>query len=247
MGFNTLRFRVDEPTGDAPPSEPVAAPAAPVTPPAAPPPSSGWTGPSQEEWEQTQSFQNAILQALYEPGEEEPGTPAEPPTFDFSTPEKVAEFVRAQVKEGAEKLYEERVGPYLPVLDKQLAEEGKAVVHAELTKIAKGDEGRGVQGIGDFDLEMAGRVAQAFHATGVPPEQAIRLAAQETRAYEERIRSSALAAQQGQINNRLEAGHVPAPTGAVHEQDAPRAGEDKYVRIAREWEERKRASGSPVG
>ena len=246
MGFNTLRFRVDEPAGGEPVSEPVATPAAPPTPPAAAPPAS-WTGPSREEWEQTQAFQSAILQALYEPGEEEPGTPAEPPTFDFSTPEKVAEFVRAQVKEGAEKLYEERVGPYLPVLDKQLAEEGKAVVHAELTKIAKGDEGRGVQGIGDFDLEMAGRVAQAFHATGVPPEQAIRLAAQETRAYEERIRSSALAAQQGQINNRLEVGHVPAPTGAVHEQDAPRAGEDKYVRIAREWEERKRASGSPVG
>ena len=243
MGFNTLRFRVDEPAGADPPVEPVAAPA----PPAAAPPAS-WSGPSREEWEQSKAFQDAILTALYEPEEDDAATPpATPAEIDLSTPDKVLSLIEQKAEEKARALYEERMGPYMPMMDKMAAEEGKAVVHAELTKIAKGDEGRGVQVIGDFDLEMAGRVAQAFHATGVPPEQAIRLAAQETRAYEERIRTGALAAQQGQINNRLEAGHVPAPTGAVHEQDAPRAGEDKYVRIAREWEERKRASGSPVG
>src|SRR3990167_6281702 len=108
MGFNTLRFRVDEPAAalEPPPAEPVAPPAAPA--PASPPPS-GWTGPSREEWEQTQAFQNAIVQALYEPEPEGQGVPAEPPAFDFSTPEKVAEFVRAQGKGGAERLYEEGV------------------------------------------------------------------------------------------------------------------------------------------
>ena len=243
MGFNTLRFEADPSGGgvEAPPPAPVApAPA----PPASPPPAS-WA-PSREEWEQTQAFQSAVMTALMEDDQPDPAV-GPPPQIDLSTPEKVVALIEEKAAEKAQALMSERLGPYMPVLDKQMAEEGKALVHAELTKIAKGDPDRGVEGVGEFDLDMAGKLAQSFHATGIPPEQAILLAARETYAYEARIRQAALTAERGQMQNRLEAGREPAPGGAVHESAPAREGEDRYQRIAREWEEKRKTAGSPVG
>lgn len=215
----------------------------PVAPPAAEP----WA-PSRQEWEEQQQLHRIVLEALAAPDEPEY---VEPETPQFRTPEELMEYVQAQVNAGAERLYEERMGPYVPVLDKMAADEGKALVDAELDKIANGDPARGVTGIGEFDKGYANVLAQAYFNQGVQPHEAILRAAQETKALQDRTRAEGAQAERGQMQNRLEHGVQPAPGSAVsvqenYPQGAP-PGMDKYELAAWNWNQRNASRGSPVG
>lgn len=249
--FRGLVFQADPDGGGTPAgADPPAAPPAlePVPAPAAAAPAPASWAPSREEWDQTQEFQRLIIEALQEP-EPDP-TAGVPPQIDFSNPQAVIDLIEQKSNERAEALIGERFGPYQPVMDQMVAEQGKALVMAELDKLSAGDAAAGVAAVGPFDKEMAAQLAQAYFHPSADPREVLLAAARATQAWEMRVKSGALDAERTQMQNRLDAGATPSgPAADLAPGYPPGAPEglDKYQLTAWRWEQTRKAQGSPVG
>lgn len=208
---------------------------------------------SRGDWEATQTqlaesraFQEAVIGALQDDEGAIP-TPAELP--NLSDPEAARHYMEEIANQRAEALYKERFEPYMPVIEKITKDEGKRMVVEELDKIANGDQGRGIEGIGDFDREYAAELAHAYFVQGVPADQAIRSAAERTRALQTRAAQGGASGERTVLQNRLSAPLTPSDAGgaAVETPRSPLTGRDRYEQAAADWLEGRRAPGMPVG
>lgn len=207
----------------AAPAEPAAAPAAPAAP--------SWGGPSQQEWEASQAFQRALLDAINEP--DEPIAPATP----------AAELTPQQI---AEKMLEEKVGPYMPILDQIAEEKGREIVSAHIEKLKTDDPE--IAALGDFDTKRAVAMSQAFLAQGMDAASAIRAAALEIGSYAKEIREQSGAAETQQIQNRVDQPpQAPAAPAAVTQNEPTQTGRDRYEARAQAWLESRHGVGTPTG
>lgn len=215
--------------------------------PTPPAPPAGWQGPSQEEWQNVMGFQSLILDALAE--DTDTGDPVTPDLPNLTDPAQARAFMETVANQRAEQLYKERFAPFEPILNDVAKEKGKEMVVGELDRIAKGDPASGRAGIGEFDREQATIVAQAYFAQGIPADKAIRLAAENTLAHEQRIRASSLGAERQQMQHRFDAGWEPRAGARAGEETPPvPSGRDKYEQIAADWLAKSQTRGpSPVG
>lgn len=230
----------------APAPAPIAAPA-----PAAPAPAAeAWQGPSRDEWEATQTFVQLVASALSEEDPPDPVAPAAPPALDLSNPQAIIDLIESKSNERAEAIIGDRFGPYQPVMDQMVAEEGKKLVLGELEKIAKGDPERGVEGIGEFNRDLAAKLAQAYFHPSADPRQVLMAAAKEAQMFGQSERTAALGQERGALQNRLDAGNTPSGPAADAQPGYPEGappGLDKYQLTAWRWEQNRAGRGSPVG
>lgn len=202
-----------------------------------------WAGPSQQEWQETQEAlgQFAQLMEYLQAEPEAPAGPPEPSIFeraaagevDLADPETFQSAIRAE----AERLMEERFGPYQPILEAQAQQQGEAMVHEALDAIAKD--------MGEFDRNHALIATQSLLANGVPPEQAFRQAAAITRQFEERTRAAAIEEYKKSLGNLEDVEPEPLGGGAARESEQYKVDPhdpDKYERVAQRFMERKRAA-----
>lgn len=164
-----------EPTPEATPPEPDVAPEVPA-----------WSGPSQEEWQQTQSFLSQIagvLPGIYEgvnglqPKPEE----SQAPEYDPFDPASVDAYMNWKLEQRLSAAFDEHLGPFQGLLGMMASEKGEALARSELESI-KGD-------IGDFDQDTAYLVASGIIERGGDPSDALRQAATFAHDFEERIRA----------------------------------------------------------
>lgn len=234
--------------------EPPAAPAdpghgsEPAVPPSAASEPAGWTGPSRQEWEDSQAFQRAVLEALNTPDDQASSGPPSPRAMpEFQTAEEAYAFVENLANERAQALYQEQFGPYVPILDEFAKKQGEELVTSKLSEIS----GQLELGLGDASIKQAAMLAQTFFGQGVPADQAIRAAAEMQAAHDQEIRKQALAEQTERMQNRLDDGtQPPAGRGAEEVQQYSGVGRDRYAQIAEEWANRRaaaRAESSGIG
>jgi hypothetical protein len=141
-----------------------------------------WQGPSREEWEQAQRFQEAalpILQQVYsqqqgQPQQQEPQQPQGPaaPELDPFDPNSVKAYIDYQT--------DQRTSRYEDMVRLVEAREGEQLARQELERL-QGE-------MGEFDGDTAMVIAAGMLDQGMDPGRALTQAAQYLTQHEARIR-----------------------------------------------------------
>ena len=139
------------------------------TPTPAPEPSGGWAGPSREEWQRLTKQQEDIAKLV---GElfEDPGEELEPPdpgSFDMTDPRQVAALM--------EMVVDSRMGQITPYVKTAAQEQGRRVMKENFATLKGEGEGK----VGDFDENLAERLANFYFEQTGDPQGSLRAAAEE--------------------------------------------------------------------
>jgi len=186
-----------------------------------------WEGPTQEEWQSAMQFQQQagpVLQQLgqyltlpdpYEGQYEEEGE-----EFDPYDADSVQNYIGAQIQSGIN----EALGPFQGLLGSIASREGETLAKGELENIARE--------VGDFDRDNAFLIANGMIEQGQDPAHALRLAAQHSKEYEDRIRADEREKYRAELEN-LAGAPRETGTGSFSATEGPSVptGPDRY-RIA---------------
>lgn len=139
-----------------------------------------------------------------------PDAPVEPPRWDPLDPQSVGEYLSHHF--GG--MLDERFAPLMPLLETFAESQGEQVANQQFDQIEKQ--------IGPFDRKQAlDRALWMIESASIPPDQAVQYAAQEQRAFEQKIAQDAITAYEARVAGALDAdGDVPA-VGAGAERDEP--------------------------
>lgn len=165
-----------------------------------------------------------------EPATQRPAPP-ELPEFDPFKPESVQAHVNAAVSA----LLEQQLGPIKGLLGTFAEERGEAEANKFLEALERPEDQGGVGG--GFDRQQTIAQAAWMVSQGVPPDQALRKAAADNKAYNTRIGEQAIAAREAERAAALAAMNGnpadPAAAGAGSEITPVPTGPDRYRIAAR--------------
>jgi hypothetical protein len=198
-----------------------------------------WRGPTQEEWEQAQQFQQAatpILQqiatnmGLVNPQQQQQPQ-AQPPALDPFDPRSVEEFIDYKTNE--------RMGQFEGMMRLVEAQQGEALARQELERLHTE--------VGDFDSDTALMIAAGMLDQGVPPNQALTQAASMLREHEEKIRAAERERHGIQMQNVHEAPRESAASqGIAQEATRVPVGKNRYEDAVNNFLSSRRAQ-LPIG
>ena len=184
-----------------------------------------WAGPTQEEWQQNIAFQQNVLpflgaveQRLFQQQSQQQPQDQGPwlPDFDPFDPASV----QAHIQASAQALIDQRMGPIEPVLNYMADQASEQIANQHLDMLANGDPSRGIQGLGQFDREMAVIVASGMIDPSNPQfdaPSALRQAAVRVQQYESKIRADERAKQENTLRTLGEAPRTGAFGGGAGE------------------------------
>lgn len=209
-------------------------PAPPADPPAGGDPAAdaggGWQGPAQDEWGRVTSFMEQAAPTLSMLGEllNDPGDPGAQqqgqPQLDPSDPASVQGYLDSQV----ERLFQERVAPFQPLLGQIAEREGEQAARGRLDELAGT--------IGSFDRDQALVTAQVLLQQGLQPDQALEQAARRQFTSEQKFRETIINEYKASLGAAATAAPgAPADGGAANEtQQVDGRARDRYdVALAR--------------
>jgi hypothetical protein len=132
-------------------------------------PAGGWAGPSQDEWQKTTQSIDKLTQLV---GElfEDPGEELEPPdpnSFDMTDPRQVAALM--------EMVVDSRMGQITPYVKTAAQDQGRRVMQETFATLKGEGEGK----VGDFDENLAERLANFYFEQTGDPQGSLRAAAEE--------------------------------------------------------------------
>lgn len=211
-----VMYEVPEGGGGADPAPPAGDPPA-GDPPAGDPPSA-WA-PPQEEWQNVTRFIEQAGPTLGMLGElmQEPEPQYQPPAIDPADPNSVSSYVDSQVQ----RLFEERMAPFQPLLGQIAEREGEQAARTRLDELAGT--------VGNFDRDQALVAAQVLLTQGLQPDQALEQAARRQFQFEEGFRNQAIEAYKTSLTAAATATPGAPPGGsAANESPAPDRGKDRY-------------------
>lgn len=209
----------DPPAGDGTPS---AAPAAP-----------GWTGPSEDEWVETQQLLRQLAQGGGQP--QPAAQPAGPDLSDIDLydPQQLAAFLQARDEQMLERM-QGMIGPVAAHTQAQQQSEAEARARDILTDYGS------QQGV-EFDAQIARDIAeplmgQAFERFGVTPraaEYALHQAADRLIAHDKQVADKAVNAYKAQLEAAAGAPRDPGAGGAGAGVEAVGEAESEYEAVQR--------------
>lgn len=228
MNIDFIDFEVSPDGGTAPAGGDIAAT---PDPPAAATPESdpttlpaSWTGPSQEEWQQTQRVLQEVGQGLPFLSELQQLLAEDPSQGYQQLPPDPAADPQAYMDARLEQMFNERFGAFEPVLGQIAEREGEAAARNELDRLAS--EG------GDFNRDLALLVAQQ-RVEQLGPQQALAAGAEYARSVQKQIGESAVEAYKQSIAAAATAPTDVSAPGAATDLPATPTGRDRYEEAAR--------------
>lgn len=220
-----------EPNGAPAPEE---TPAEPV---AEAPAEQTWVGPSQEEWQQSQQFMQAAGPILHQiatnMGMIQPQAPPQQqvPELDPFDPHSVQNYIDYQVNQRTEN--------FSSLASLVEAQQGEQLARAELDRLHSE--------VGEFDDDTALIIASGLLDQGVMPDQALAQAAQQLRAYEEKVRANERERHGVLLQDIHEAPRETSANTGIG-QEAPRVptGKNRYEEAVNNFLTNRRP-GLPIG
>lgn len=233
---------VTEPTTPPQAAQPAPTPPAATPPePPTPAPAESWTGPSQEEWERAQQFQQAAAPILQQiatnmglvqgGGQQQPQSQDQQPELDPFDPRSVQEYIDYKTKQG--------MSQYEGMMHLVEAQQGEQLARQEIERL---------QGnLGEFDGDTALLIAAGMLDQGAEPRQALEQAARFLQDYETRIREDERTKQGAVLETHHQAPNEAPAQGAVA-TPAPRThtGPGRYEKVVEDFMASRRPS-LPVG
>lgn len=208
-----------------------------------------WAGVSQQEWEDTQRYirqigpvlenLNAVLEGGPQPQYQQPQPQQQAPEFKFDPFDPTS--AQAAVRAEAERLFDERMQMYEPVLGAFQAQQGEQLAREEFAR-AKSE-----LGAPDLDEDTALLITAGMLGNGGDPRVAVSHAARYLSEYESRIRQNEREKYKAELQGLSTApSEMPANTGAVQPPAQVPTGPDRYRRVVENWRAGQRPS-MPVG
>lgn len=207
-------------------------PAAGAPDPGAAPEPESWA-PSREDFEGLVQFRDEAIPFLQQIASRldqapQPGpTPsaAEELAYDPFDEESVRTYIERSIEGRVTGLLDQHLGPLQPILDHVTERESTQLAEEFLTGLK--------EEVGEFDRDQAVLIGRGLMAQDVDAETALRTAAQQSRAFEERVRADERSKLQAQLGNLASAGQQPPAAGAAGEQVEEQkidltSGADKY-------------------
>lgn len=230
---NLIDYEVSPDGGTAPAGGDGTVAAAPDPPAAATPEgeatAQSWTGPSQEEWQQTQQVLQQVGQGLPFLSELQQllaEDPAQQQSYQQIDPNADPQ---AYMDARLEQMFNERFGAFEPVLGQIAEREGEQAARNELDRLAS--EG------GDFNRDIALVVAQQ-RVDQMGPQQALAAGAEFARNLQKQIGDQAVEAYKQSIAAAASAPTDVSAPGAATDLPATPTGRDRYEEAARRaWAE----------